>query len=73
MGDLTKKSHKKLKLEKGVLQGGRVYNFSVVVISSTSNVTGSAWTLVEVDSLGPQAVLSANKVGQILALSETMH
>ena len=69
MGDLTKKSHKKLKLEKGVLQGGRVYNFSVVVISSTSNLTGSAWTLVEVDSLGPQAVLSANKVVQILALS----
>lgn len=46
-----------------------MYNFSVVVISSTSNLTGSAWTMVEVDSLGPQAVLSANKVGQILALS----
>ena len=52
-----------------MLQGGRVYNFSVVVISSTSNLTGSAWTMVEVDSLGPQAVLSANKVVQILALS----
>ncbi len=65
MGDLTKKSHKKLKLEKGVLEGGRRYNFSVVVLSSNANVTGSAWTIVEVDSLGPQAVLSANKVGPV--------
>ena len=65
MGDLTKKSHKKLKLERGVLQGGRSYNFSVVVLSSSANVTGSAWTTVEVVSLGPQAVLSANKVNNI--------
>lgn len=67
MGDLTKKSHKKLKLERGVLQGGRSYNFSVVVLSSSANVTGSAWTMVKVDSLGPQAVLSANKVDNILS------
>ena len=70
MGDLTKKSHKKLKLERGALQGGRSYNFSVVVLSASANVTGTAWTLVTVESLGPLAVLSANKVRIMTTSSE---
>ena len=80
VGDLSQKSHKKLQLERGILRGGRTYNFSVVVLSSQvehclqkiranywqisfqANLTGTGWTLVTVESLGPQAVLSANKV-----------
>ena len=34
VGDLSQKSHKKLQLERGILRGGRTYNFSVVVLSS---------------------------------------
>ena len=59
---MSQKSGKKLKLDKGSLEGGRTYNFSVVVMSEQTNITTSAWKLVRVKSLGPLAKLSASKV-----------
>ena len=41
VGDLSQKTFKNLKLESGVLSGGRSYNFSVIVVSEQDNVTGS--------------------------------
>lgn len=62
VGDLSQQSFKNLKLESGSLQGGRSYNFSVVVVSEQDNVTGSGWTMVTVKNKGPKAKLAANKV-----------
>ena len=60
--DLSKKNFKTLKLEKGSLEGGRSYNFSVVVISEQDDVTGSAFLVIEIEEYGPRAKLAANKM-----------
>ena len=60
--DLSKKNSKKLKLKKGSLQGGRSYNFSVLVLSEQDNIRATASILVEVESLGPLAKLAASKI-----------
>ena len=62
MEDLSKKNSKKLKLKKGSLQGGRSYNFSVLVLSEQDNIRATASILVEVESLGPLAKLGASKI-----------
>ena len=53
---------KTLKLKKGSLQGGRSYNFSVLVLSEQDNIRATASIIVEVESLGPLAKLSASKI-----------
>ena len=62
MDDLSKKNSKTLKLKKGSLQGGRSYNFSVLVLSEQDNIRATASILVEVESLGPLAKLAASKL-----------
>ena len=60
--DLSKKNFKILKLGKGSLEGGRAYNFSVVVISEQDNLKGSAFLVVDIEEYGPRAKLAAKKV-----------
>ena len=59
---LAKKSSKSLKLEAGQLQGGRSYNFSVVVLGEGGAGQGSAWHSLSVARLGPRARLAATKL-----------
>ena len=59
---MSKKNFKSLKLAKGSLEGGRSYNFSVVVISEQDDVTGSAFLVIEIEEYGPRAKLAANKM-----------
>ena len=62
MEDLSKKNSKNLKLKKGSLQGGRSYNFSVLVLSEQDNIRAGASIIVDVESLGPLAKLAASKI-----------
>ena len=59
---MSKKNSKTLKLKKGSLQGGRSYNFSVLVLSEQDNIRATASIMVDVESLGPLAKLSASKI-----------
>ena len=44
------------------MEGGKSYNFSVVVISEQDDVSGSAFIVIDVEEYGPLAKLAANKV-----------
>ena len=59
---MSKKNFKSLKLQQGSLEGGRSYNFSVVVLSEQDDVSGSAFLVLEVEEYGPRAKLAASKV-----------
>ena len=62
LSGLGRRNLHSLRLAAGSLQGGTTYNFSVIVQSEETAVSGGSWLQVQVEEVGPLAKLAANKL-----------